>query len=355
MRDLRTLPKAELHIHLEGAMRVDTLRELADRQGLPLPSGLGQDGWTFRDGGDFIEQYTAMCRLLNDLDDFRRVGHEVSQDLAATGVLYAEAVFSPSNHAARLGEDWYGPIEAVLDGLGAGARAFGAIVQLTPDIVRGEGPVVADRVLEVALRFAGHGVVALNCAGSERPGIEPLEAYFRAAKEAGLGSTPHAGEWAGPQNVWDTLEAFAPDRIGHGISAAQDPALMRAIADRGVVLDLAPLSNVATAAVPSLAEHPFPRLRDAGVVVTLNSDDPPMFGDAWLTDVYAAAAGAWQLTDAELAGIARAGVRASFADVATKVELERGIDAWLATPAHMAAGSAEVPRDAAEGPRGTGR
>jgi adenosine deaminase len=343
MRDLRALPKAELHIHLEGAMRTETLRELADRQGLALPSGLGEDGWRFRGGDDFIEQYTAMCGLLNDLDDFRRLGHEVSQDLAATGVLYAEAVFSPSNHAARLGDDWYGPIEAVLDGLEAGASAFGAIVRLTPDIVRGMGSAVADRVLEVTLRFAGHGVVALNCAGSERPGIEPLEAYFRAAKDAGLGSVPHAGEWAGPQNVWDTLEAFAPDRIGHGISAAQDPSLMHAIAERRIPLDISPLSNVATAAVPSLEQHPFPVLREAGVIVTLNSDDPPMFGDAWLSDVYAAVARTWQLTDEELADIARAGVDASFADIATKGELERGIDAWLATPADGSIGSPEAP------------
>jgi aminodeoxyfutalosine deaminase len=332
---------------------------MADRQGLPLPSGLGEDARTFRDGGDFIRQYTAMCGLLNDLDDFRRLGHEVSQDLAATGVLYAEAVFSPSNHAQRLGDEWYGPIEAVLDGLATGARELGATVQLTPDIVRGMGTAVADRVLEVALRFAGRGVVALDCAGSELPGIEPLEAYFRAAKEAGLGSVPHAGEWAGPQNVWDTLEAFAPDRIGHGISAAQDPMLTQTIADRGVVLDVSPLSNVATATVPSLAEHPFLRLRDAGVTVTLNSDDPPMFGNAWLSDVYAAAADTWALTDEELADIARTGVRASFADVATKTEIEHGIDAWLAAPAddgppdagtaHTGPAVAEAPSAAAEG------
>jgi adenosine deaminase len=339
MRDLRALPKAELHIHLEGAMRIETLRELAERQGLPLPSGLGEDGWRFRSGHDFIEQFTAMCGLLNDLDDFRRLGHEVSQDLAATGVLYAEAVFSPSNHAARLGDDWYGPIEAVLDGLAAGARELGATVRLTPDIVRGMGTAVADRVLEVTLRFAGRGVVALNCAGSERPGIEPLDVYFRAAREAGLGSVPHVGEWAGPQNVWDTLDAFAPDRIGHGISASQDRSLMQTLVDRGITLDVSPLSNVATAAVPSLAEHPFPRLRDAGVTVTLNSDDPPMFGNAWLSDVFASAAQTWGLTDEELAQIARAGVRASFADVVTKSEIEHGIDAWLAAPAEAPGGT----------------
>jgi adenosine deaminase len=327
MRDLRSLPKAELHIHLEGSMRTDLVLELADRAGVAPPSGLGEGGWRFDGFVDFIGQYIALCALLKEPEDFRRLAYQVTEDLAANGVRYAEAVFSPSNHAERLGGDWFGPIEAVLDGLAAGERDHGTQVRLTPDIVRDLGLEAADHVLETALKFAGHGVVALNCAGSERTAIAPFAGHFRRAKAAGLRSVPHAGEWAGARNVWDTLTYFLPDRIGHGVSAATDPALMATLADRGIPLEISPVSNVATGVFPSMREHPFPVLRDAGVVVTLNSDDPPMFG-AWLADVYEAARDTWSFTDDELAEIARTGVRASFADDDVKAGLLGAIDAW---------------------------
>lgn len=159
----------------------------------------------------------------------------------------------------------------------------------------------------------------------------PFAPVFRAAKDAGLRSVPHAGEWAGPENVWQTLEHFLPDRIGHGVRSIDDPRLVDRLAAGGVPLEVSPVSNVATGVYASLEEHPFLRLRDAGVVVTLNSDDPPMF-DAWIADVYEAARRAWRLPDEELADISRAGVRASFADDGTKAAIERGIDAWIATP-----------------------
>jgi adenosine deaminase len=328
MRDLQTLPKVELHIHLEGSMRASTLRELADRDGTPLPHGLGQTGWRFDGPLDFIDNYFELCRVLATPDDFRRLGEEVCEDLAATGVRYAEAVFSPGNHAHRLGEDWFGPIEAVLDGLAAGERTHGVRVRLTPDIVRDMGMDHARRTLDVALRFAGRGVVALNCAGSERTGLEPFAPLFRRAKEAGLRSVPHAGEWAGAENVWATLEHYLPDRIGHGVHAIEDPALVELLAERAIPLEVCPVSNIATGAYASLADHPFQRLRDAGVIVTLNSDDPELFG-GWLTDVYEAARDTWVLEDEDLAGLARAAVDASFADEEMKRRLEGDVDAWL--------------------------
>lgn len=331
MRDLRTLPKAELHVHLEGAMRIATVRELADRNGVPTPSGLGGDGWRFDGFLDFIDQYIALCDLMTELDDFRRLGVEVAEDLAANGVRYAEAVFTPSAHAAAFDDDWTSPLEALLDGLGAGAREHGTVVRVTPDVVRDLGVDAAERTLEVARKFADDGVVGLNCAGSERSEIAPFAAVFRAAKDAGLRSVPHAGEWAGADNVWQTLEHFLPDRIGHGVRSIDDPRLVERLADDGIPLEVSPVSNVATGVYRSLEEHPFLRLRDAGVVVTLNSDDPPMFG-AWIADVFEAARSSWALTDDELASIARAGVRASFADDATKTEIERDIDAWLEAP-----------------------
>jgi adenosine deaminase len=331
MRDLRILPKVEIHIHLEGSVRASTLREFALRDGSPLPHGLRDQGWMFEGPLDFIGNYLELCQLLTTLEDFRRIAEEFCEDLAATGVRYAEVVFSPGNHARRLGGDWHGPIEAVLDGLAAGERAHGVMVRLCPDIVRDAGMDDADRTLEVALRYAGRGVVALNCAGSERTGIEPFARHFRAAADAGLRSVPHAGEWAGPENVWATLEHFRPDRIGHGVRAIEDPLLVAELARRGIPLEVSPVSNVATGAYPSLAAHPFPALWAAGVVVTLNSDDPAMFG-GWLTDVYAAAREAWGLDDGQLAAIARTAVDASFADDTLRSALRREIDGWLAAP-----------------------
>ncbi len=329
MRDLRTLPKAELHIHLEGSVRAATLRELADRDGAALPHGLVGDRWTFGGPADFIDNYIELCQLFGHIEDFRRLAIEFCEDLAASGVHDAEVVFSPGNHARRFGDDWYGPIEAVLDGFATGGREHGVTVRLCPDIVRDNGLDDAERTLEVALRFAGNGVVALNCAGSERTDVAPFAPLFRRAARAGLRSVPHAGEWAGPENVRATIEHLRPDRIGHGVRAAEDPSLVMRLAELGLPLEMCPVSNVATGAWPDLATHPFPALREAGVVVTLNSDDPAMFG-GWLTGVYETAREAWGLSDADLAHIARTAVDVSFADDGRKAALRADIDAWLA-------------------------
>lgn len=312
-------------------MRVETVRELAERRGATVPTGLTSGGWRFAGIDDFIGQYTAMCALLTAPEDFRRLAYEFCEDEARNGVRYVEVVFSPSNHAPRLGDDWFGPIEAVLDGLEAGRREFGVTARLAPDLVRDAGPELAERSLEVALKYAGRGVVALNAAGSERSEVAPFGPLFRRAKAAGLRSVPHAGEWAGPRNVWETLEHYLPDRIGHGVRAVDDPALVEHLAAVGIPLEISPVSNVATGVYASLAEHPFRALREAGVIVTLNSDDPPMF-DAWLADVYRTIRDTWGFDDAELAEIARTGVRASFADDDLKASLLGGIDAWLGEP-----------------------
>ena len=331
MRDLRSLPKVELHLHLEGSARPETLREFADRDGALLPHGMTSDGWTFGGPLDFIDNYLEVCQLFATADDFRRLAVELCEDLAATGVPYAEVVFSPGNHARRLDDDWFGPIEAALDGLAAGERDHGVRVRLCPDIVRDNGLDDAQRTLEVALRYAGHGVVALNCAGSERTGVERFAWMFRKAAQAGLKSVPHAGEWAGPENVRATIEHLGPDRIGHGVRAIEDAALVADLADRHIPLEVCPVSNVATGVYERIEDVPLLALRDAGVPVTLNSDDPTMFG-AWLSDVYAGARDAWALSDDDLADFARAAVDASFAENDRKAALRDDIDAWLATP-----------------------
>jgi adenosine deaminase len=343
MRDLRTLPKAELHLHVEGSIRPATLREWADRDGAPLPRGLGaDDGWTYDDPADFIANYQQLCSLLSSLEDFRRAGEELCADLAANGVRYAECVFSPSNHARRFGGDRTGPLEALLDGLAAGERATGVRVRLCPDVVRDDGPEEGEHIVELAIAYAGRGVIGLNGAGSERTDVAAFAHLFRRAKEAGLASLPHAGEWAGPANVWATLEHYEPDRIGHGITSIEDPALVRELAARAIPLEVCPVSNVATGAVGTFEDHPFMALREAGVVVTLNSDDPPMFG-AWIADVYERARAAWGLTDEDLAELARVAVRSSFAEEDRKTGILTAIDDWLAAAPVAAASGGRAP------------
>ena len=328
MRDTVTLPKAELHIHLEGSMRIETVRELADHRGVAPPSALDADGvWRFDGSEHFIDQYGAACNLLRSLDDFRRIAYELCEDLEVQGVRYAEVVFSPAQHAGRLG-DWFGPIEAVLDGFDAGERDTGVIARVEPDVIRDLGVEQAEEVLQVALKYVGRGVVSLNCAGSERRAVAPYADIFRRAVEGGLHSTPHAGEWSGPRNVWDTLEHLRPERIGHGVRSIEDPRLVARLAELAIPLEVCPSSNVATGVYASLEDHPFPRLRDAGVVVTLNSDDPAMFG-SWVNDEYRVARDTFGYGDADLAGISAAGVRASFADDDVKERILAAIDAWL--------------------------
>ena len=202
-------------------------------------------------------------------------------------------------------------------------------MRMEPDVIRDFGIAMAEEVLQVALKYAGQGVVSLNCAGSERADIAPFADVFRRAVEGGLHSTPHAGEWSGPQNVWDTLEHLRPERIGHGVRSIDDPRLVERLAELALPLEVCPSSNVATGVYATIEDHPFRRLRDAGVVVTLNSDDPGLFG-SWVSGEYLVARDAFGFDDAELADIAGASVRASFADDDVKTRILRDIEAWLA-------------------------
>lgn len=273
--DIVALPKAELHLHLEGAIRPSTAAELAEGRGLPLPSSGPFDGL-----GDFVVAYERARDLVGDLDDLRRIARELVEDARTQGVVWSEVHVVPPTYAGRLGAA-EGVLEAVLDGF---AGAAGVVLGIN----RGLGPDAAEESLRLALAYRDRGVVGLGLAGDEAN--HPAEGFrdvFVRARAEGLRALPHGGESAGPESVRACVEELGAERVLHGVRAVDDPDLLRLLADRQVCLDVCPTSNVALGVAPSVAEHPLPRLLAAGVPVTINSDCPLFFG-ATLVDEYLA-------------------------------------------------------------------
>jgi len=328
MRDLRALPKVELHVHLEGSMRAPTVVELADRYGVELPEGLREGRYGFRDFRHFIDEWVAGLRCLRAPEDFRRIAVEFCEDEAAEGVRYAEVSVALPDHAGRV-RDWDETVEAVLDGFAEGERRFGVACRVIVDVVRGIEMGLSRRAMEVAARHVGSGVIGIGLGGEERFPPEPYAEIFEEGRAAGLRSIPHAGETHGPASIRGALDALGAERIGHGIHVLEDPALVDEVRTRGIAFDVCPTSNVMTRSAPSFAEHPLPAMLEAGLACTLASDDPSMFGSR-LTEEYEVCRSAFGFEDETIASLALAGVAASFSDDATAAALDREIRAWLA-------------------------
>jgi len=285
-------PKIELHVHLEGTVRPQTLLEIARRNDYALPADTveGLAGlYRFTDFRHFIEVWVLTTNALRTEADFRQVVVDYAAEARTHGAVYFEGIFSPAERVRR-GCSW----EAIYEGVCAGAQEarelHGVEVRLTPDITRGFTQEEARTTVEWAARYRDRGVVGVGLGGLEAEfPPEPYADVFRLAKSLGLGSVPHAGEVAGAASVRGALEALGADRLRHGIRAEEDPGLVRELAGRGTVLDVCPLSNLRTGAVRSLAEHPLPRLVAAGVRCSISTDDPAMFGTD-LTQDYEAAA-----------------------------------------------------------------
>jgi aminodeoxyfutalosine deaminase len=274
-------PKIELHVHLEGTIEPATLLEVARRNGVSLPvdtvEGL-RALYEFTDFDHFIKVWMLTTNVLHRNDDFREVVLAYTERAAAHGAVYVEGIFSPIERTWR-GVPWEELFEGYCDGAEEARERHGVDVRLTPDITRDASLEDAMECVRWAARYRDRGVVAVGLGGGEATfPPEPFAPVFRLAKEYGLGSVPHAGEVVGPSSVRGALDALAADRIRHGIRAIEDPDLVRDLADRSVVLDVCPTSNVRTGAVASLAEHPLPRLVEAGVRCSISTDDPAMFG-----------------------------------------------------------------------------
>jgi adenosine deaminase len=328
------LPKAELHVHHVGSATPETVARLAERHAgsTPVPADPAKlaEFFTFTDFAHFIKVYLAVVDLIRDAEDVATLTYDIGAGLAAQSVRYAELTLTPYSSVVR-GIPAEAFCEAVEDARARVARDHGTQLRWCFDIPGEAGIAAADLTLEIALKQRPDGLVSFGLGGPEI-GVprEPFAPHFEAARAAGLRSVPHAGESTGPQTVWDALRHLGAERIGHGISAASDPALLEHLRDNDIPLEVCPTSNVCTRSVPSLAEHPLAAIVAAGVPVTINSDDPPMFSTT-LNKEYEVAAGLLDLDRAGVAELARQGVRYSFLDDAGKSALLAEIDAYTAT------------------------
>jgi aminodeoxyfutalosine deaminase len=284
-----TYPKIELHVHLEGTVRPETLLEIARRNGYALPvdsvAGL-QALYEYRDFEHFIEVFMLTSSALERAEDFQQIVVEYAEEAVAHGAVYLEAIFSLG---LWRGLDSDAVFSGVCDGAAEAHERYGIEIRLTPDIARVYSLDEAFETVRYAVKYRDRGVVGVGLGGpeAEHP-PEPYAPAFEFARSEGLASVPHAGEHAGPSSIRGALDALGARRIRHGIRAIEDPGLLQELADRRVVLDVCPISNVYTRAVPSLGEHPLPQLVAAGVVCSISTDDPAMFGTDLSRD-YAAA------------------------------------------------------------------
>jgi aminodeoxyfutalosine deaminase len=329
------LPKAELHVHHVGSASPAIVSELAMRHPgvVPVDTDELRRFFEFRDFAHFVEVYLAVVALIRTDADVRYLTYEVARELATTQqVRYAELTCTPYTSVLPDDPDHGIPIEAYTEAIEdarlAAERDFGIVLRWIYDIPGESGMPAADATLSFATNHRVDALVGFGLGGPEigvnRPQFKP---HFDAARRVGLRSVPHAGETTGPETVWDAIRVLGAERIGHGTSAARDPRLLEHLAKHGIPLEVCPSSNVATRSVASLAEHPIQAFRDAGITVTVNSDDPSMFGTS-LNQEYEIAARLLDLDAAGVADLARAGVRASFAPDDLKAAMLAEIDTY---------------------------
>jgi adenosine deaminase len=308
------IPKAELHVHLEGTAPPHLVRRIAERNGLRVPEGVfaAPDRFAWRDFLDFLQTYDMAASVIRTAEDYRDITYEYLSACAADGAIYVELIASP-DHAALVGLSDAEHLDGIAAGIDDARAEHGIEARILLTCIRNFG-------VEQALRIARHAaerphpyVVGFQMAGDEAgypPG--PFAEAYAIAADAGLGCSVHAGEWAGAESVRAALD-LPVTRIGHGVRAIEDPALVAELAERGVVLECCPTSNVVLGVFDSYETHPLPALRDAGVRVTLASDDPPYFG-ASVGGEYAVARDRFGWGDAELLAITRTAIEASFAE-----------------------------------------
>ncbi|MER7773625.1 adenosine deaminase [Streptomyces sp. NPDC096191] len=338
VRDVSELPKAHLHLHFTGSMRPATLLELADKHGVRLPEtltealGRGESpklratderGW-FR----FQRLYDAARSCLQEPEDIQRLVREAAEEDVRDGSGWLEIQVDPTSYAPRLG-GLIPALEIILDAVETTVRDTGIGMRVLVAANRMKHPLDARTLARLAVRYADKGVVGFGLSNDERRGMaRDFDRAFAIAREGGLLSAPHGGELTGPASVRDCLDDLEADRIGHGVRAAEDPRLLKRLADRQVTCEVCPASNVALGVYEKPEDVPLRKLFEAGVPMALGADDPLLFG-ARLAAQYEFAREHHGFTDPELAELARQSVRGSAAPEGVKEKLLAGVDGWL--------------------------
>ncbi len=285
---IRRMPKVELHVHLEGSIQPETLLKLAKRNKVTLPAQTveGLNEWYQFSGFDhFIEVYLAISSCIRSADDLELITMEFIRDRANQNIRYSEVIYTPYTHLPHIPLD--DQIAAINQARFAGEKELGIRINLAPDISRERRPIEDSQMIaRWAVQNRENGITSLGLGGPEvNNPPELFEETFKIAQSAGLPATPHAGETEGPASIWGALRTLNAVRIGHGVRCLEDPSLVTYLREKQIPLEVCPSSNVCLKVAPSLAQHPLPALMEAGLFVTINSDDPPMFNTN-LTEEY---------------------------------------------------------------------
>lgn len=323
---VRSLPKAELHVHLEGSVDPATLLALADHHGEAPPAAdeAGIRGWLQFDGfPSFLERYFYVCGLLRSGEDFQRITEAYLHTAHEQGCVHVEFHVSSSYHIVERSADWTEILDGIVAGCDQAEADLGISSLLLPDLSPHLGADAAHEALDVVLAHLHPRVIGIGMGGpADNWSTEDFQSAFDRARVAGLHTVSHAGEHGPAWEVRHAIEEFGAERIQHGIGAMQDPAVVALLVEQGIACDVCPSSNLALAAVPSLDAHPLPQMLEAGVTVTLGSDDPPLFSTDLLTEYEHA----WELAgldEERLAVLAENSLVESFANPSQ-------VEAWLA-------------------------
>ncbi|KUJ85516.1 adenosine deaminase [Ruegeria marisrubri] len=321
------LPKIELHLHHEGAAPPAFIRQLAHEKRVDLSGIFKPDGsYDFRGFAHFLEVYEAACEVLKSPEDFRRLTLAILEESAANGVVYSETFLSPDFCGGGDLHAWRDYLNAIQDAADEAERKLGITLRGVVTCVRHFGPEQAKASARCAAETAGDWITGFGMGGNEGVGRQGDFAWaFDCAREAGLRLTTHAGEFGGPDSVREAVRELGVERIGHGVRAIEDPDLVHELADRGVTLEVCPGSNVVLGLYDDFASHPIAKLRDAGVKVSVSTDDPPFFHTTMRREYEMLhKAFGWQAED--FAAINETALSAAFCDEETRARVKKRLE-----------------------------
>lgn len=322
-----SLPKVELHLHLEGAAPPGFIRGLAAKKKIDISGIFDEQGdYSYRDFGDFLRVYEAATEVLKTPEDYHRLTLAVLEESAASGVIYSETFLSPDFCGGRDLSAWREFLHAIREAAELAEKRDGIVLRGIVTPIRHFGPEKAKEVARCAAETAGDWIVGFGLAGDEKVGKPKDFAWsFDAAREAGLRMTCHAGEWGGPDSVRDAIRDLGVERIGHGVRAIEDLALVDEIAEKGIVLEVCPGSNVALGLYKTLRAHPIHALRERGVKVTVSTDDPPFFHTTMERE-YQKLAEAFDWDEGVFDEIAKTSAKAAFCDEGTRDKILKKLE-----------------------------